>query len=221
MGEDVSGDSHSSEQQYMYICQASQYDRGVATRSRNPRGEGARLRDQLLRAASEVLDEVGDADRVSVRAIARRAGVSPTALYLHFPDRDAAVAAAVDAGFVAFNAALRDAAVAAGEPRAALEAMGLAYLDFAEHQAALYAGLFSARRAMIPGAVARDEGFDGLVAMLRAAEPAFDDATAREVAIAMWSALHGFASLRTARAALGWPPAADFVRRMLATHLPG
>ena len=171
MGEDVSGDSHLSEQQYMYICQASRYDRGVATRSRNPRGEGARLREQLLRAASEVLDEVGDADRVSVRAIARRAGVSPTALYLHFPDRDAAVAAAVDAGFVAFNAALRDAAVAAGEPRAALEAMGLAYLDFAEQQAALYAGLFSARRAMTPGAVDRDEGFDGLVAMLQAAEP--------------------------------------------------
>jgi AcrR family transcriptional regulator len=206
----------------MYICQASQYDRGVATRSRNPRGEGARLREQLLRAASEVLDEVGDADRVSVRAIARRAGVSPTALYLHFPDRDAAVAAAVDAGFVAFNAAMRDAAVAAaGDPRAALEAMGLAYLDFAEQQAALYAGLFSARRAMTPGAVDRDEGFDGLVALLQVAEPAFDDATARDVAIALWSALHGFASLRTARATFGWPPPADFVRRLLATHLPG
>jgi AcrR family transcriptional regulator len=204
----------------MYICQASRYDRGVATRSRSPRGEGARLREHLLRATSEVLDDVGDADRVSVRAIARRAGVSPTALYLHFPDRDAAVAAAVDAGFVAFNAALRDAAGGTAEPRAALEAMGLAYLDFAERQPALYAGLFSARRAMTPGAVDRDEGFDGLVAMLQAAAPGFDDATAREVAIAMWSGLHGFATLRAARAKFGWPSSAAYVRRMLATHLP-
>ena len=109
----------------MYICQASHYDHGVATRSRNPRGEGARLREQLLRAASEVLDEVGDADRVSVRAIARRAGVSPTALYLHFPDRDAAVAAAVDAGFVAFNAALRDAAGTGRLPDRELSDAGL------------------------------------------------------------------------------------------------
>ena len=53
-----------------------------------------------------MLNEVGDADRVSVRAIARRAGVSPTALYLQFPDRDSLVAAAVDAGFDTFNAEL-------------------------------------------------------------------------------------------------------------------
>ena len=35
-----------------------------------------------------MMNEVCDASRVSVRAIARRAGVSPTALYLQFPDRD-------------------------------------------------------------------------------------------------------------------------------------
>ena len=82
----------------------------VPNRPRNPRGEGARLRDQLLQATADLLNEFGDADRVSVRAIARRAGVSPTALYLQFPDRDALVAAAVDAGFAAFNTALLDAA---------------------------------------------------------------------------------------------------------------
>lgn len=200
----------------MYICQVSRYDRVVATRLRNPRGEGARLREQLVHAAAEVLDDVGEADRVSVRAIARRAGVSPTALYLHFPDRDAAVAAAVDAGFAAFNAALRDAAEGSTDPHRALEAMGLAYLDFASRQPAMYAGLFSARRPMEPSAeVARKEGFAGLVAALQAAEPALDAATARDVAIAVWSALHGFAMLRAARATFGWPPAPEYVRRLL------
>ena len=60
----------------------------MTTRPRNPRGEGNKLSEQLLAAPAEVLNEVGDADKVSVRAIARRAGVSPTALYLQFPDRD-------------------------------------------------------------------------------------------------------------------------------------
>ena len=92
-----------------------------------------------------MLGEVGDADRVSVRAIARRAGVSPTALYLHFPDRDALVDAAVDAGFAAFNAELIAAASGPGPPRDRLEAMGVAYLVFAERRPALYAVLFSAQ----------------------------------------------------------------------------
>ena len=195
-------------------------------RPRNPRGEGGRLREQLVQAAAEVLDEVGDASRLSVRAIARRAGVSPTALYLHFEDRDALVAAAVDAGFAAFNAALLTAARSRSEPLASLEATGLAYLAFAEHQPALYAVLFSARRPLgpesrSPAGVDRDEGFAALVELLRASDATLDAAEARELAIAVWSSLHGFAILRAARPKLGWPPAEAYVRRLLAAHVTG
>lgn len=192
------------------------------TRQRNPRGEGGRLREQLVEAATELLNEVGDAARVSVRAIARRAGVSPTALYLHFPDRDAVVAAAVEASFAAFNAALLTAARSQSDPLSGLEAMGRAYLAFSERQPALYAVLFSARRPTAPfnpAAVEPNEGFDGLVALLRAADPALAPAEAREVAIAVWSSLHGFATLRAARPHLGWPSAEEYVRRTLAAHV--
>ncbi len=103
--------------------------------------------------------------------------VTPTALYLHFPDRDALVAAAVDAGFAAFNAAVLTAARNESDPVASLEAMGLAYLSFSERQPALYAVLFSARRLLSPESptppgVDRGEGFAGLVALLRASDPA-------------------------------------------------
>lgn len=215
-----------SEHQYMHACQVTRYDRAMATapaRPRNPRGEGARLRDQLVQATAEVLDDVGDASRVSVRAIARRAGVSPTALYLHFADRDALVAAAVDAGFAAFNAALIAAARSASAPVASLEAMGRAYLAFADRQPALYAVLFSARRPLGPKApsglgVEANEGFAGLVALLRAADPEIDGDEAMARAIAVWSSLHGYATLRAARPHLGWPAAEDHVRRTLAAH---
>jgi len=151
--------------------------------------------------------------------------VTPTALYLHFPDRDALVAAAVDAGFAAFNAAVLTAARNESDPVASLEAMGLAYLSFSERQSALYAVLFSARRLLSPESptppgVDRGEGFAGLVALLRASDPALDAAKARELAISVWSSLHGFAILRAARPQLGWPAAEDYVRRMLAAHVP-
>jgi AcrR family transcriptional regulator len=189
-------------------------------RARNPRGEGARLREQLLQATAEVLDEVGDADRASVRAIARRAGVSPTALYLQFPDRDALVAAAVDAGFEAFNGALTTAAAVMGSPGERLMAMGRAYLAFSESQPALYAILFSTRRPIAPkrNETDRERAFEGLIALLRLHDPALDPDGARELAMVIWSSLHGFAMLRTARPHLDWPAPDDYLRRLLAAY---
>jgi AcrR family transcriptional regulator len=202
----------------MYICQAL----GVAAsanRRRNPRGEGARLREQLLQATTELLDEVGDAGHVSVRAIARRAGVSPTALYLQFPDRDALVAAAVDAGFEAFNAALMEAAAGPQHPRDRLEAMGLAYLAFSERQPALYAILFSARRPVLETPLSdRERAFDGLVALLRQVDASLDADAARELAMLVWSSLHGYAMLRAVRPQLEWPDSESFIRRLLTAH---
>lgn len=195
------------------------------TRRRNPRGEGGRLREQLVQAAAELIDELGDAARLSVRAIARRAGVSPTALYLHFPDRDALVAAAVDAGFAAFNTALFTATRDESNPFASLEAMCLAYLAFSERQPALYAVLFSARRPLrreppTPAEADRDKGFAGLVALLRECDPTLEGAEARQLAIAVWSSLHGFATLHAARPKVGWPSAKDYVHRTLEAYVP-
>lgn len=212
----------------MYACQVTRYDLRVsrlATRPRNPRGEGGRLREQLVGATAELLDELGDAARLSIRAIARRAGVSPTAFYLHFADRDAIVAAAVDAGFGAFNAALQTAARSGSDPFACLTATSHAYLAFAERQPALYAVLFSARRPLeperpSPTGVDRDEGFAGLVTLLRRCDPSLGEAELVELAFAVWSSLHGFAVLRAARPQLGWPSADAYVRRTLTALVP-
>ena len=195
----------------------------MTTRPRNPRGEGNKLREQLLAAPAEVLNEVGDADRASVRAIARRAGVSPTALYLQFPDRDSLVAAAVDAGFETFNAALMTAASVDGPPVERLMAMGRAYLAFSEQRPALYAILFSTRRTLVDKDpdVDRDRALDGLVALLRELNPALDLDAAGELAILIWSTLHGYAMLRTVRPHLEWPEPESFLRRLLTAYAPG
>jgi AcrR family transcriptional regulator len=194
----------------------------VTTRPRNPRGEGAKLREQLLAATAEVLNEVGDADRASVRAIARRAGVSPTALYLQFPDRDALVAAAVDAGFETFNAELMAAASIDGPPVERLMNMGRAYLAFYEQRPALYATLFSTRRTAVDKDpdVDRDQALDGVTALLQLITPAVDYDAACELAILIWSSLHGYAMLRSVRPHLEWPEPEVFLRRLLAAYAP-
>ncbi len=195
----------------------------TGARPRNARGEGELLRQQLLDAAAELLEEHGDAARLSVRAIARAAGVSPTALYLHFPDRDALVAAAVDQGFTAFNTALGEAAAAHDEPAARLRAMGIAYLDFARSQPSLYATLFTARRPLVRDdacdgtEVDRDQAFDALVDVVAAIAPEPD---ARDRAMVLWSALHGYATLHGRSHVALWPPSERFVDALLPLAAP-
>ncbi|WP_028062190.1 TetR/AcrR family transcriptional regulator [Solirubrobacter soli] len=194
----------------------------MTTRPRNPRGEGSKLREQLLAATAEVLNEVGDADRASVRAIAARAGVSPTALYLQFPDRDALIAAAVDAGFETFNRELLTAASIDGPPVERLMNMGRAYLAFYEERPALYATLFSTRRTAVDKDpdVNRDQALDGVVALLQAMNPSLGYEPACELAILIWSSLHGYAMLRAVRPHLEWPDAEVFLRRLLTAYAP-
>ena len=56
------------------------------------------LRAALVRAAMELLEESGET-ALSLRAVARRAGVSPAAPYRHYADREALVSAVAAVGY--------------------------------------------------------------------------------------------------------------------------
>lgn len=60
----------------------------VAVRTRKPRGQGASRRGEILDAAKRLFTEEGYA-QATMRRIAAEVGVSPTALYLHFADKEA------------------------------------------------------------------------------------------------------------------------------------
>jgi AcrR family transcriptional regulator len=53
-------------------------------RANNARGQGEQLRDELLAAAADLMSTRHMVQIPSLRAVARAAGVSPTAVYLHF-----------------------------------------------------------------------------------------------------------------------------------------
>ena len=175
----------------------------MAVRPRSPRGEGERLRATLLDVATELLAEVHDIDRLSVRAVTSRAGVSPTALYMHFADKDELVDAIKHRCFTALREWVAAAGAEADDPRARLYAMGKAYLSFARERAGWYAVCFQTRfgeaqEDNLPPA--RDtEDADALVFLdLMDAVAAVVETSEEElfeISTVIWAALHGRASL--------------------------
>ena len=102
------------------------------------------LREQLLRAGEQALAEM-PVEQVSLREIARRAGVSHAAPKHHFASMGELLGEIAARGFVKFVASLDEAAknstTQTAEQR--LLAMGWAYLRFAEANPAIYALMLS------------------------------------------------------------------------------
>ena len=65
------------------------------TRQRNPRGQGERLRDDIIEAASRLLADPA-APPLTLRAVAREVGVAATSVYLHFDDIESLTLAVVN-----------------------------------------------------------------------------------------------------------------------------
>ena len=113
-----------------------------ALRERNRRGEGGKLRDDILAGATELLEQTGNEEAVTLRAVARQVGISAPSIYAHFADREAIVDAIVDGAFADFNAAISRLSRPAAGPLARLRAGCAAYLRFAEERPNRYKLLF-------------------------------------------------------------------------------
>jgi AcrR family transcriptional regulator len=160
------------------------------------------LRQALLDAAVATLDEVG-ADRLSLRRVARRAGVSHAAPAHHFTDKAGLLTAVATEGFailVTYLAATRPGG--AGEPVDQLAALGRAYAQFAEDNPGRFEVMFR------PGLLrAGDPSFqragDAAFQVLRDHIATCQDRGWREhtptdgLAAAAWALAHGIAVLRT------------------------
>lgn len=186
----------------------------MVARTRNPRGEGERLRETLLDVATDLLGEVRDVDRLSVRAVTARAGVSPTALYLHFADKDALVEAIEARCFVALGARLEVARDAhADDPWAGLRAMGGAYLAFAREEPGWYGVCFQVgTHEDVVGEVWEAHptarigmGVFGLLVAQVARCTGAGEQAAFDRATVLWAALHGRASVVNAMPGFPFP----------------
>ncbi len=85
-------------------------------------------KDRIFDAAKSVLEQDGIAG-LSVRKVARCAGVSPMAMYNHFADKDALLNALMEDGFAAWEKIVR--AIRTQDPVSWLERLMAAYMEFA------------------------------------------------------------------------------------------
>lgn len=99
------------------------------------------LRAACLRAALELLEEDG-ASALSLRAVARRAGVAHSAPYRHYADRDALLSAVAAVGY---RELAEDLAAAHPSPSTPddLAAVAVAYVQFALQRPALFRAMFA------------------------------------------------------------------------------
>lgn len=189
-------------------------------RERNRRGEGSKLRADILAGATAILEETGSEESVTLRAIARRVGISAPSIYTHFPDRAAIVETIVDGAFAEFNAAIAAAIASARGTLAKLQAGCAAYLRFAWERPNRYLLLFERRHPIHDGMGAvpemRTEAFDALVRVLQQCVDEGISASEDPVgdAAAIWAALHGFATLHAGFAGFPWPDTDSMVDRI-------
>jgi AcrR family transcriptional regulator len=156
-----------------------------------PHGEkGLKLR--LAAMARQVLERDG-LDALTLRAAAREAGVSHMAPYRHFKDKGELLAAVAEQGFRELTEFMDRAIAADGDPRAS----GVAYVSFALDNPALYGLMFGAGLASLetsPGLLAAgSEAFQRCLDASGAGTPG--DSETPAAAIALWSVVHGLASL--------------------------
>ena len=159
--------------------------------SRSPYHHGD-LRAACLRAAMELLEE-GGATALSLRAVARRAGVSPAAPYRHYADRDALISAV---GAVGYRELAEQLAAANPSPSTAADfgAIAVAYVQFALQRPALFRVMFAEpcdtdNRERVAATNAISEYVSAIV---QQSFPGFDT---EALSTAAWALVHGLAFL--------------------------
>lgn len=149
------------------------------------------LRAALLDAADALLDQGGDG-AVSLREAARMAGVSATAAYRHFAEKDALLAALALRGFAAFGVAMGEAI--ARRDVTPYVARGRAYIRFALARPGRF-------RLMFGPLLARSAEHPALhAASLQAFEALKSDTADKAAALRAWGMVHGLAHLLLDRA---------------------
>ncbi|MGW6795314.1 TetR/AcrR family transcriptional regulator [Streptomyces chartreusis] len=118
-----------------------------AKRVPNARGEGERLRQEILDTATRILEDTGREDALSLRGVAREVGISAPSVYLHFKDKTALVSTVLEAAYRTLAAAMaqagRDAAEAGTGPWEQIRAATAAYRRFAVDKPRRYRLMFN------------------------------------------------------------------------------
>ena len=159
------------------------------------------LKNELVRAGIDILVREG-LDGLSLRKVARRAGVSHSAPYAHFEDKQALIAAISSEGFRWLCDELESAYQSVtADPQRQLVECGLAYIHFAQRRRDVFKLMFSGileQEKKYPEFVESSKAtFNFLVKIVRECQKAgiLRPAPTELLAVAVWGQVHGIVSL--------------------------
>lgn len=193
-----------------------------APRGRNARGQGERLRAEIVEAALRLLEELADDQALSLRAVAREVGIAATSVYLHFADRDALVTAALEQCYADLMRAVDEAEEGAADPAAALRGRIALVIVWSQERPGLYKVLHESTLNRRGDMSFKEEMSARTTAAIQRCMDAglapVGDAAA--VSLDLRTALHGAVSLRVNQPDAPWPPLDEQMERFL-TKLVG
>lgn len=194
---------------------------------RKPRGQGASRRGEILVAAKRLFIEEGFAN-ATMRRIAGEVGVSPTALYLHFADKEAILQAIADDYFSELLVKLHETQAFEGPPLTKLRRGLRAYVDFGLERIDEYRLTFQSRqvRAGAPaceGADVADMSFAVLEQAVQdlLAEGIFRAGDRDTIAETIWVCLHGVTSALVDLSAKICTPGDRLIESVIETVITG
>ena len=172
-------------------------------RTRSRRGEGDKLREDILEAAERMLVESNDQSLLSIRAIASAVGVTPPSIYLHFADRNELLFAVCERQSREIERAMEAACAGVADPWERLRRRGRAYLAWGLQNPEHYRILMMSHSDATPQRFTDERlaGMAGLQAVRAdlvagieagAFDPMSDPLGGSEL---LWMAVHGMVSL--------------------------
>jgi AcrR family transcriptional regulator len=202
----------------------TKFRKPATSRPRNARGEGEKLRGEIIDAAVHVLSVLGPEDPFSLRSVATTAKIAAPSVYIHFADRNALLLAVLEklfAELVALSTKAEMGAVQAGGGAwERLLARSMASVRFGLEHPGHYKVMFEGRavpRLNDP----RVAGF-GRPLLIRsielireiASQPGRVSEDPERLSLLLWSGLHGIVSLRINKPTLDWPAATELAEQI-------
>ncbi len=159
------------------------------------------LHEKILCSACELLEE-NTVSSLSLRAVAKKVGVSHTAPYRHFKDKESLLAGIAAVGFDRLSAQLADAVAAfPDDPATQLQEAGHRYVQLAlecpQCTQLMFGGILPCDDTYPALRASGDAAFDGLKQIIEdgQASGAFKTGDIELLALTAWSAIHGLSLL--------------------------
>jgi AcrR family transcriptional regulator len=200
----------------------------AAPRTRARRGDGPRLRDEILEAATDLLVATGDEGAVSIRAVADQVGVTPPSIYLHFADKDELIFECCRRLMGQLQVEVLAAVDGLVDPVDRLREAARTYVRVGIANPEPYRIMFMSPHHRVPadfdiGDYEGTSAFAVLTEMVAAVGGRPADARSSLTAMGLWAACHGVTAIMIAKAvepiAFPWPEVDALVDHLLDVHL--